>query len=234
MWIANADSVTWYDPEHWLNVAEFQGLKTLATEGSRILEIGAHHGFTALLLAKFVGATGAVTSVEAHPFNAMVDQAQLGLNRSVTNLEFIHSVAADSPGARNIVPGHNSNVTSQSGNDLIEVQAVTGDLLDDNRGPFNFLKVDVEGYELEVLKGCRSLLERAPKLALELHLDLLRERGHSVTDVFDLIQVGRYRGEMALRPDSPNVLRPFSVSALPDAGIVNVFLSAKDPTSRSS
>jgi FkbM family methyltransferase len=47
-----------------------------------VLEIGAHHGFTAMLLSKLVGEQGFVLSVEPSPFNAMMATAQIGLNRA--------------------------------------------------------------------------------------------------------------------------------------------------------
>jgi FkbM family methyltransferase len=44
----------------------------------------------------------------------------------------------------------------------------------------DLLKIDVEGYEYEVLQGATRLLrERKPVLCLELHLDLLERRGVS-------------------------------------------------------
>jgi len=42
----------------------------------------------------------------------------------------------------------------------------------------DLLKIDVEGYEYEVLVGAKRLLEqRKPPICLELHLDLLEKRG---------------------------------------------------------
>jgi hypothetical protein len=61
MWIANADDVTWYDQEHRAKLGEFRALRKLAKKGDRILEIGSHHGFTGMLLAKFVGEEGGVS-----------------------------------------------------------------------------------------------------------------------------------------------------------------------------
>jgi protein-L-isoaspartate O-methyltransferase len=133
MWMANADDVAWYDQEHWAKLGEFRALRKLVKKGDRVLEIGSHHGFTGMLLAKFAGDAGSVVSVEAHPQNAMIAQAQLGLNRSsFQNLKFIHAAGSDVPGTVKIIPLHNSNVvnensnaTNQSTTDLIEVPAVT-------------------------------------------------------------------------------------------------------------
>jgi FkbM family methyltransferase len=173
-------------------------------------------------------------SVEAHPQNAMIDQAQLGLNRSFTNLKFIHAACSDVAGTVKITPSNNSSVikenssvTNQNTTDLIEVPAVTGDMLDKEYGPFDVVKIDVEGHEIEVLKGCTNLLSRAPKLALEIHMDCLGWRGQSKTDIFKLIDVNRYEGEMVLRSDDFNALQIFDPSAIPENGIANVFLERK-------
>ncbi len=227
MWIANSDDTEWYDQEHWAKFGEFRALRKLVKSGDRILEIGAHHGFTGMLLAKFVGPEGSVLGIEAHSLNAMVAEAQLGLNRSFLNLQFINAACASTPGRVKIIPCHNSSVTDQKTDDAIEVAAVTGDMLDKEHGPFDVIKMDVEGYEVEVLKGCSRLLSRAPKLALELHLEGLREHGHSPADVFRLINVSQYEGEMVVRPDFVDTVQVFDPSAIPTTGIVNIFLTPK-------
>jgi FkbM family methyltransferase len=200
-WIANPDAAQWYEPEHSLQCGELHALRRLVKKGDRILEIGSHHGFTGMLLANSVGPEGQVYSIEAYPGNTMIAQAQLGLNRSINNLQFVNVAASHAVGTVNIRPCHNSNVMDPS-EDTIQVPAITGDALDEKHGPFNVLKIDVEGYEAEVLKGCRKLLSRAPKLALEIHRDGLRERGLTAADIFDLIEVGRYEGEMVLHSET--------------------------------
>jgi FkbM family methyltransferase len=236
MWIANADAKTWYEQEQWAKFGEFRALRKLVKKGDQVLEIGSHHGFTAMLLSKFVGPEGRVLSVEAHPQNAMIDHAQLGLNRSFSNLKFIHAACSDVPGTVKIFPSHNSNVVNENSNaanqettDLIEVPAVTGDMLDKEHGPFDVVKIDVEGYEMEVLKGCKNLLSRAPKLALEIHMDWLGWRGQSMADIFKLIDVKRYDGEMILRHEHVNTdtVQAFDPSAIPKNGQANVFLERK-------
>ena len=58
----------------------------------------------------------------------------------------------------------------------------------------DLLKIDVEGYEYEVLVGARVLLrERKPAICLELHLDLLERRGQSPIDVLGELQSHGYQ-----------------------------------------
>jgi len=227
MWIANQEASAWYEQEHLLECGELQALQSLAKNGDRILEIGAHHGVTALLLSKIVGQNGYVYGVEAHPNNTMVAQAQLGLNRSINNLHFVNLAACDVSGTARINACHNSNLTSEI-KDSIEVEAVTGDMLDKQNGPFNFLKIDVEGYELEVLKGCQGILARAPKIALEIHMDTIRKRGQSLADILDLIGIQRYEGVMSVRPDKFREIETFDPSAIPEDSITNILLQAKE------
>jgi len=58
----------------------------------------------------------------------------------------------------------------------------------------DLLKIDVEGYEREVLAGARRLLRKhKPAICLELHLDLLERRGQSPSDVLAELQSHGYR-----------------------------------------
>jgi len=58
----------------------------------------------------------------------------------------------------------------------------------------DLLKVDVEGYEYEVIAGARRLLaERKPAICLELHLDLLERRGQSAARVIGELEAHGYR-----------------------------------------
>src|SRR5262245_28707463 len=64
MWMASADAVAWYDQKGWAKWGEFRALRNLVKSGDRILEIGSHHGFTGMLLARFAGREGFVLGIE--------------------------------------------------------------------------------------------------------------------------------------------------------------------------
>jgi hypothetical protein len=63
------------------------------------------------------------------------------------------------------------------------------------------LKIDVEGFEVDVLRGARNILCKRPKLALEVHADLLAQYGASAEVVLDLIGIRGYRAWIQLRDD---------------------------------
>ena len=53
------------------------------------------------------------------------------------------------------------------------------------------LKIDVEGFEVEVLRGAARILETRPKLAIELHAPALPTFGNSVEELFALYDFSR-------------------------------------------
>jgi FkbM family methyltransferase len=55
------------------------------------------------------------------------------------------------------------------------------------------LKLDVEGYEAEVLKGAKDILKGAPKLEIEIHTEVLSRQKTSVKEILDLIDISRYQ-----------------------------------------
>ena len=57
----------------------------------------------------------------------------------------------------------------------------------------DLVKVDVEGFELEVLQGAEQLLaQHRPTLMLEIHVDLIRWSGGQLRDIADLLARHRY------------------------------------------
>src|SRR6185295_8538918 len=67
--------------------------------------------------------------------------------------------------------------------DAIPIVSIDDEVRSLNLVP-DLLKIDVEGYEYEVLAGARRLLhDRKPAICLELHLDLLERRGQSPAQV---------------------------------------------------
>ena len=88
LWLVNADTNAWWGKPTIAMNAEYGSLKSLCLPGETVLDVGGHHGFTTILFARQVGPQGRVISIEANPFNALVLQANVGLNR-LTNVECV-------------------------------------------------------------------------------------------------------------------------------------------------
>jgi hypothetical protein len=104
---------------------------------------------------------------------------------------------------------------------------MTVDDLDHEYGPFDVLKVDVEGFERQVLQGSKKLLARRPRLMLEIHAQIhahsLRRFGSTIEDVLDLIGPG-YSGSMVTRDLRDRVLK-FRPEAIPRNEASDLFLT---------
>jgi len=225
-WIANETGILWYDRDSLeTRNKENDALLHLIQPGDRVLEIGCHHGFFTTQIAKKLLPGGFILALEADAANAMIAQAQMNLNNLGSVCRVLHRAGADQPGTISMSAADGSNVHACHPREAktMDVQAVTGDQMAAEFGPFTVLKLDVEGFEEKVLAGCRTILKNKPRLALELHLDLMKTYGSSLQNIFEIIGIGNYTGKMLIWPDSDH-LHPFDPSQIPPTEIINVFL----------
>ncbi len=141
----------------------------LVGPGDRVVDLGAHLGTFALAAA----AAGChVLAIEASPRNAELLHASAAAN-GFFDLRVIHAVAGDEPvTVRFSANGPWGHVASEVTNlPSVEVPAVTLDELLAEMGwsPIAFVKLDVEGSEIRVIRSMRKLLEGpdAPPLLFE-------------------------------------------------------------------
>jgi FkbM family methyltransferase len=144
--------------------------------GATAIDIGAHIGYYTLLLAKCVGPAGRVISFEPLPVNL----ALLRQNVQLNGLQQVQ-VQAQAVFSRNeeltiTVPDHGPNsgeasVLPVEGAKQLRVPATTLDSFCSSTAirP-DFLKMDVEGAEYEVLLGAKETIAQwRPKMLIELH-----------------------------------------------------------------
>jgi FkbM family methyltransferase len=153
--------------------------------GATAVDVGASWGFFSYHLARAVGRDGALFSYEPHPMNKPVLEKLAKGNR---NVRFRSAAVSDLNGTADLqVPVFGSrHVTAQSslshgfdGQHGVRVEKVTVPTvrLDDEVGDrrVDFVKVDVEGHEMSVLRGASVLLRKyLPPMLIEIeqrHLD---------------------------------------------------------------
>jgi FkbM family methyltransferase len=236
-WIFDETGRQWYDHDFWKNAPEFQLLESMVTPESRILEIGLHHGFTAVFLAKHLdaGAGGRYYGMELLPKTTLITQAQFKLNELGENCTVINAAGGSTFGevqAKDLIDGNGS--VSQNDDGGTVVPCLPGDYILEKLDKVTLLKIDVEGYELQVLKGCRKILNSIPMIALELHLDQLRSFGASIEEIWTMLPMDQYEGSYLhnpgtayIRPDSHKITKLNHLDEFPTAGIVNLFLFPK-------
>ncbi len=83
-----------------------------------------------------------------------------------------------------LTPGGASIDGSGPRTQSVSVTTLDQDVADNALPVPTFIKIDVEGFELEVLKGARQLLTTArPELFLEMHGATLSEKRRKVTEI---------------------------------------------------
>jgi FkbM family methyltransferase len=166
--------------EYILGTSEMPVQRALSTHlrhGDVFYDIGANVGFFSLLAARMVGTSGAVCSFEPVTENASMVRKNATLN-DFGNIRVVEVAVGSEPGVAEFL------LTEWDGGGTLALSAVRttervssrmvpvatlDDLIFDRRLPRpTFVKIDVEGVELDVLKGMsRTLKESMPILLFE-------------------------------------------------------------------
>lgn len=163
-------------------------VRQLLEPGMVAVDVGAHVGFYTLLLAGCVGCSGRVVALEPAPDNAALlthNTEQLGAGQ----IEVMRVAAGESEGERELCLTASSDTHSfyrhplatPEGAMRVPVRRLDRLLC----APPDFVKVDVEGAELEVLRGMEGLLDgvRPRTLVLEINPACLAAAGASASEV---------------------------------------------------
>jgi FkbM family methyltransferase len=165
--------------------------------GSRCFaDVGANLGWFTCLAAKHLP-DGKVFSFEMDEQNYYLLEINVRLNQA-SNVELVHAAVSDQPGrityrkpglepraTFSILPGEAPADASR----VVGVDAVTLDGYFAARDVMpDFVKIDVEGAELQVLRGMSDLIRRVrPRLLVEVHPRGLSAYGHAPGDLLSLL-----------------------------------------------
>src|ERR1700678_2240141 len=139
-----------------------------------VVDIGAHVGYFALLLAKLVGPSGKVIAFEPLPENFRVLDENIRMN-GYCNVVLENRAVSATSGSTSLRSNDSDRLTYTAslihGQPILDVEAVS---LDDYTSKLqervHLVMMDVEGLEAAVLQGMRStLLRDFPMLLIELH-----------------------------------------------------------------
>lgn len=154
--------------------------------GDTIADVGAHAGMYTLKAARKVKKRGQVLSIEPHPYTFRLLVTNLKMNDFSQNVIPINIGLADFKGkARLYLDSEAVGHSLATGNRKawIEVQVNTLDSVMEELGlkHLDLLKIDVEGYELAVLKGAEHTLKNTSKVVVAAyHNWVLKEEERAV------------------------------------------------------
>jgi FkbM family methyltransferase len=145
--------------------------------GDVFVDAGANVGIFTAYASRTVGKSGHVIAFEAHPLTSGILADNVALNR-LTNVTVVAAALGDKAGELKITyaradPGSTHVATRQQSAEDVVVPVVTLDAALQERGVVraDYLKIDVEGFELQVLKGAIDTIMRNPTIMVQTEVE---------------------------------------------------------------
>lgn len=158
-----------------------------AEEGDFVIDAGGCYGDTALYFAHEVGDKGKVYSFEFLPENLAIFERNMSLNPELSQrINLIRKPLWSKAGEQLFVEGRGPGtrvVSNPRLRDATRVETITIDEMVRNQklARVDFIKMDIEGAELESLRGAEETIRRfRPKLAISVY--------HKLNDFWEIPQ----------------------------------------------
>lgn len=215
-WIGDAEGQDWYAPRNGglgqvlddESIEMSFVLDRMIAPGDVIFECGAHHGWTSIQLAKGLEHAGAGCLVAFEPNLSNFDILMKNVfDNGCNNVTLEASVVGAESGVAKFYQKSNGSVMPQllsralfskrMLNLLYGVVSMPVVTIDQYAAAHNlrptFLKIDVEGFECNVLAGATAVLATAPKLFIEIHTKQLPLYGGTVERLYAQLDLERYQ-----------------------------------------
>ncbi len=192
----------WAQDSDQEQVSEFDGFIAHCYPGMIFFDIGAHFGLFSLAALHYGGATARAVAVDPSLTATRMMRIQADLNEVSHRLSIVQAAVGNRTDWHEMV-----TVGVVSGGYLVAASkdhpasertrtpATTLDKLAEETGDLpTHIKIDVEGYEADVLMGGTRVLSqpKSPLLFLELHNQMIRERNGNPEDTLLLLRKLKY------------------------------------------
>lgn len=189
-------SIYWRGAHDWRPIFV---LEKFLKKGNTFIDIGANQGEYALWAARKTTASGKVLAFE--PMDEIFSQLKvnISLNPSYKNtIEAIQLGLSDNPGEINLYgkEGSNEGVNTifPSPEHTFLIQKIELDTLDNQLEKLqpswvDLIKIDVEGAELQVLKGAtKSISKFKPSLIIEINKEACQSAGYEADEILEFLK----------------------------------------------
>jgi len=180
-------------------------VKKEITSGDVVIDIGANIGYYTLIFAKLVGNGGKVFAFEPDPTNFELLKKNVEIN-GFKNVILEQKALSNNPGKMMLslnkenTAGHHLNFKNDFVSNSVEVDVLSLDeYFSNDNTTINFIKMDVEGAESNVIRGMTNILKNSKSLKMiveynpiainqigldpENYLNLLIENGFLLYDI---------------------------------------------------
>jgi FkbM family methyltransferase len=189
----------YYEPDY--EAENFNFFRKNVKKNDVVIDIGAQLGLLTKLFSDLTGTNGRVHCFEPTPSTFKLLNESIALN-NLFNVTSNQTAVCDITGMANILI---SSIKADAGNTLSKDDSVNrkgvlteavsiDDYLKKKEIPkIDFVKIDAEGAEFLVLKGMKNALENSrPIINLALHPKTIKNMGHSLDLIYDLLKENNY------------------------------------------
>jgi FkbM family methyltransferase len=178
---------------------EFDAFRARCRPGMVLFDAGSHHGFFALAAARFGAPDAKIVAIDASEPVVRVLKENVRMNGRGDAISVVEAAVGDKPGIMKMITSGAAGHDYFHGIDIDRpdtrsVRQITLDGLSKETGLVpTHLKIDVEGFEGEAIRGAPAILrDHRPIVFLELHNAILRQRGRRPEDVLGLLSTSGY------------------------------------------
>ncbi len=170
-----------------------EAIQKTVREDDIAYDVGAHVGYFSVLMGDIVGSGGQVIAFEPRGLNLGYLQRHVSVN-NCDNIKIVSKALGDHSGHARLETrtGSGTGYISDSGDEAVEITSIDELVESGALPPPTFLKIDVEGGEMAVLRGARKVIAtHRPRMILATHGDeidaecraLLREWNFDMQDI---------------------------------------------------
>ena len=185
--------------------AEEGFLQALDLAGRTVYDVGGYEGVFSLFFARQVGPAGRLVTFEPNPVNHAKIVANLALN-GFRNVEIRRIAVGAAPGSATLVFPADETARGSLLTDIqdqikqekhvaaveVDVDSIDHQIAGGLPEP-DFVKIDVEGLELEVLQGMSAVIARRhPALYIEIHGADMQRKLENATAVIEYLWLAGY------------------------------------------
>jgi FkbM family methyltransferase len=200
--IVNETGKSWYDGSPNQYMPEREWCVSKIKHGMTVVDCGAHHGIMSLIFANAVGTSGKVIAYEALPSNALVVEQNAELNH-FKNIVVRPVGVGESNDLMPISYNESNTVVLQNAipspaidsSNVIKIVRMDDDLPVGTK--IDFMKIDVEGFDLQALRGMLKTLAQYPMIDFELHNFLFEDRVLTLEKITSLLNSFNYSWEVS-------------------------------------